>query len=175
MIQNLIILGLLKKNPSSGYDIKKFISQELGIFSKPETQSIYYPLRKMEKEGLIKKKEPKSSKHIKKYLYSITPKGEKIFLSLCKQAFLSQRRPFIELDIALYFLPFLDKKEIMPLLRLRLRFLEKVKEWLIEKKEELKRSPRNLTLLLDHHYKLALAEKAFLKDVIFSVKSGQNV
>lgn len=171
MIQRLIILGLLKKNPASGYDIKKSIDKDLGIFSKLETRSIYYPLNKMEKEGLIKKEGLKTQKHLKKYVYSITPKGERVFIDLCKQALLSQRRPFIELDIALYFLPFLSKKEIIPLLRLRLRFLEKVKEWLQSKSKELKKAPKNLTLLIDHHFKLATAEKDFLKDLLDDIKN----
>jgi DNA-binding PadR family transcriptional regulator len=170
MIQNLIILGFLKKNPSSGYDIKKFIQKELGVFSEFQNQSIYYPLRKMERQGLIKKKEAKGSWRLKKYIYSITAKGDKLFAGLCKKALLSQSRPFIELDIVLYFLPFLDKKEILPLLRLRLRFLEKVRAWLVAKKEELKTEPKNLNLLLDHHYQLAAAEKTFLNDVIKSIK-----
>lgn len=172
MIQKLIILGFLKKNPSSGYDIKKFINRELGVFSEPETQSIYYPLRKMEREGLIEKKEFEGATHRKKYLYSITAKGEKAFLELCKKIMLSRRRPFIETDIAFYFLPFIKKNEIIPLLRLRLRFLEKVKNWLVEKQEDLCQAPKNLTLLLEHHFKLAIAEKEFLEQMIEVIKSG---
>ena len=173
MIQKLVILGLLKKDPSSGYDIKKFITKKLGIFSELENQSIYYSLKKMENEGLIKKKITKGTTHLKKYQYSITPKGERAFLELCKNVMLSQRRPFIETDIALYFLPFLEKREIMPLLRLRLRFLEKVKNWLKEKQEELKTAPKNLTLLVEHHSRLAAAEKEFLEEMVKAVKEGK--
>lgn len=171
MIQQLIILGFLKKSPASGYDIKKFIDKDLGIFSKPETKSIYYPLKKMESDGLIKKQTLKTAKHLKKYIYSITPKGQRVFIDLCKQTLLSQRRPFIESDLVLYFLPFLKKKEIVPLLRLRLVFLEKVKNWLILKSKELKKSPKNLPLLLEHHLKLAIAEKEFLKDLLSDIKN----
>ncbi|MBU1523913.1 MAG: PadR family transcriptional regulator [Candidatus Omnitrophota bacterium] len=173
MIQKLIILGFLKKNPASGYDIKKFTNKELGVFSEIGSQSVYYSLKKIEKEGLIKKKEQKTGKYLKKFIYSITVKGEKVFLDLCKKALSSRRRPFIELDIALYFLPFLDKKEITPSLRLRLRFLESVKRWLISKGEELKKAPKNLTLLLEHHFKLVTAEKNFLQDMITAVKNEE--
>ncbi|RKY44537.1 MAG: PadR family transcriptional regulator, partial [Candidatus Omnitrophota bacterium] len=48
MIQKLVILGLLKNKPSSGYDIKKFIEKDLKIFTDLDTHSIYYPLKKME-------------------------------------------------------------------------------------------------------------------------------
>jgi DNA-binding PadR family transcriptional regulator len=103
MIQKLIILGFLKNNPSSGYDIKKFIEKELGVFSGLEMHSIYYPLKQMEKEGVITKKELNRKKHLKKSIYYITPKGEKEFINLCNQALLSKKRPFIDIDIPLYF------------------------------------------------------------------------
>ncbi len=169
MIQKLVILGFLKNHSASGYDIKKFIKEDLGIFSELKNYSIYYPLSKMEKEGLIAKRQ-NGGKGIRKYLYSITPKGEREFLKLCKDALVSQKRPFIELDIALYFLPFLTSKEVIPLLRLRSRFIDNVKNWLVSKEEELRNSPPNLTLLIKHHHKLADAEKDFIADIIEFVK-----
>jgi hypothetical protein len=81
--------------------------------------------------------------------------------------------PFIELDIALYFLPLLDRESILPLLRLRLWFLEKVKKWLIAKEKEQKTAPKNLTLLLKHHFKLASAEKDFLREMISAIKNKE--
>ena len=173
MIQKLVILGLLKNKPSSGYDIKKFIEKDLKIFTDLDTHSIYYPLKKMEKEGFIKKKMLKGEKQLRKYVYFITPKGEKEFLSLCRKALLSQKRPFIDLDIPLYFLSFLSKEEIKLLLRVRLRFLERVRKWLIKKKNEFKNAPKNLLLLIQHHLKLAGAEKEFLKDMIKAIKEGE--
>ena len=174
MIQKLIILGFLKKHPASGYDLKKFIKEDLGIFSQLNNYSIYYPLGKMEKEGLITKKEKKNDGHVKKYIYSITPKGEREFLRLAREALMSQRRPFIELDIALYFLPFLATNDIMPFLRLRSRFIDNVKRWLTAKEKELKGYPPNFTLLLKHHHKLADAEKEFIDDIIKTIKRSSG-
>ena len=153
-------------------DIKKFINKELEVFSQTGSKSVYYSLKKMEKEGLVKRRVLKQKKHLRKYLYSITSKGERAFSELCRRVLLSQKRPFIELDIAIYFMSFLDRKKIMPLLRLRLRFLEAVKKWLISKKSELKQSPKNLALLVNHHLKLAVAERDFLEDMITLIKSG---
>ncbi len=170
MIQRFIILGILKKNPATGYDIKKFITNELGSFSQLETKSIYYPLQKMEKEGLVEKKEIKSAR-LRKYRYCITAKGEKEFSRLAKEALRSQRRPFIEIDIPLYFLAFLNKKEVLPLLRLRMRFLREVEQWLIEKQNQLEDSPRNIQLLLEHHLALVATEKVFLREMVSTVKN----
>jgi DNA-binding PadR family transcriptional regulator len=164
MIQRLIILGSLKEKPSSGYDIKKYIQDELGVFFGLENKSIYYPLNQMKKEGLVRKKETQG-KNAKKYVYSITTHGEKEFLKLCKQTLLSQARPFIESDIALYFSHFINKKEMSTALRFRLMFLEKVKKWLLNKQQKLKSSSKN-TLLLEHHFKLVSVEKEFIKSMI---------
>lgn len=173
MIQRLIILGILKKSPASGYDIKKIINKELEVFSQIDSQSIYYPLKKMEKEGLVNRRELKQKKHIKKYMYSITPKGGRVFVELCRDVLLSQKRPFLELDIAIYFMSFLDRKKIMPLLRLRMRFLEAVKKWLVMRRKEFRHLPKNLALLLNHHLKLATAEKDFLEEMITLIKNGR--
>ncbi len=172
MIQRLAILGILKIKPSSGYDIKKFIEKELKVFSELETKSIYYPLKKMEEEGLVAKKEIKNAP-LRKSVYYITPKGEREFFKLAQKTLLSQRRPFVEIDLPLYFLPFLDKKNVLALLRLRLRFLNRVREWLSKKEKELKDAPANIQLLIRHHLKLATAEKSFIKDMIRSVKDTQ--
>ena len=170
MIQRLIILGLLKQGSLSGYDIKKNIEKDLGIFSNVESQSVYYPLRQMEREGLIKKRGALKKKHLKKYIYSITPRGEREFFTVCKNILVSHMSPFIELDIVLLFLPFLNKKEIMPLLRLRSRFLESVKQWLTNKEKEVKNSP-HLALLIQHHFILSVVEREFIKDVLRVVKN----
>ncbi|OQX81320.1 MAG: hypothetical protein B6D56_02575 [Candidatus Omnitrophica bacterium 4484_70.1] len=175
MIQRLIILGVLKRGPSTGYDIKKFIQKELRVFSRTEEiKSVYYPLKKMEEEGLIKKRARKTN-HLKKYIYYITPQGEREFFRLCRETLLSQKRPFIEWDIVLYFLPFLDKKEVLPFLRLRLRFLRKVRGWLKKKREELKQAPKNLVLLINHHLKLVGAEKEFLKNLLVIIRNEEVV
>lgn len=174
MMQKLIILGLLKDHYSSGYDIKKFIEKKLGIFSQPETKSIYYPLQKMEREGLIKKQELKGQTHLKKYIYSLTAKGEKEFISLCNEALQSNRRPFIDIDIPLYFLPHLRTRDVLARLRLRRRFLEKVKTWLQEKLTDTKEFPPYQMLLLKHHFNLLGAEEKFLEDFMIFMQKHPN-
>lgn len=173
MIQNLIILGFLKTRPASGYDIKKFIDKDLGIFSQLETSSIYYPLKKMEAEGLIEKEEVKDRK-VRKYIYRITAKGEREFIRLSKKALVSQKRPFIDIDIPLYFLSFLNKKDILPLLRLQLIFLNRVQRWLINKRSDFKKYPKNIHLILKHHLDLAITEREFIKEMIGVIKENKH-
>ena len=169
-IQGLIILGILKQGPHHGYEIKKIIKNELGVFTTLENKSIYYPLGIMAKKDLIKKSTSKDKGKLIKYIYSITPKGEKEFLKLAMEALLSEKRPFIDIDLPLYFLPFLDKKEVMARLRLRKRFLEKVKNWLADKLEKNKEFSSHHKLLLRHHLNLLNAEEGFVEDIINIVK-----
>jgi len=169
--QRLIILGILKQGPRHGYEIKKIIKNELGVFTTLENKSIYYPLSVMEKKSLIKKSTSKEKGKLIKYIYSITPKGEKEFLALAMDALLSEKRPFIDIDLPLYFLPFLDKKEVMARLRLRKRFLEKVKDWLADNLDKNKDFSVHHKLLLRHHLNLLNAEEGFLEDIINIVKS----
>ena len=161
-IQKLIILGILKEGPRHGYEIKKIIKKELGIFASLENKSIYYPLKIMERGALIKKNNTKESGRLERHVYSLTTRGNKEFLKLAMEALLSQKRPFIDIDIPLYFLPYLEKKKVFAHLRLKKRFLEKVKGWLsnnLKGKDEFSPHQR---LLLKHHLNLLNAEDSFV-------------
>jgi len=170
-MQHLIILGILKEGPRHGYEIKKIVKQDLGVFSSLENKSIYYPLKIMEGEGLIKRSVAKKKGRLTRYVYSITPAGTKKFLELALKALLSEKRPFIEIDIPLYFLPHLDKKGVMARLRLRKRFLEKVKQWLLDYIRPGAKLPVHQRLLLKHHLNLLNAEETFVEEIIGIVKS----
>lgn len=169
-MQKLIILGILKEGPKHGYEIKKIIKKELGIFTSLENKSIYYPLKMMERGVLIKKNTTKERGRLERHVYSLTARGNKEFLKLAMEALLSQKRPFIDIDIPLYFLPYLEKKKVFAHLRLKKRFLEKVKGWLsnnLKGKDEFSPHQR---LLLKHHLDLLNAENDFVNEVIKIVK-----
>ncbi|MBP7087722.1 MAG: PadR family transcriptional regulator [Candidatus Omnitrophica bacterium] len=171
-MQRLIILGILKQGPRHGYEIKKVINKELGIFTSLENKSIYYPLEVMEKEGSIEKRAVKESGKLARYVYSITSRGNKEFIKLALKALLSEKRPFIDIDIPLYFLPYLERKEVLARVRLRKRFLEKVNDWLtINLKKKQGFSPHQ-RLLLKHHLNLLKTEENFLEDIIRMVKDN---
>ena len=86
------------------------------------------------------------------------------------QALLSEKRPFIDIDVPLYFLPFLEKREVIARLRLRKRFLEKVRSWLAENLQENSKFKPHQKLLLKHHLNLLRAEDSFVADIIDIVK-----
>jgi DNA-binding PadR family transcriptional regulator len=171
-IQTLILLGILKESPKHGYEIKKTIKEKIGIFTSSENKSIYYPLKIMEKKGLIKKSVAKGQGKLLRYVYSITARGEKEFLDLALQALLSEKRPFIDIDIPLYFLSYLDKREVLARMRLRKRFLERVKSWLADNLETKEGFSPYQKLLLRHHLNLLNAEEGFVEEIIKIVRDS---
>lgn len=159
MIENeLLFLGLLKDGPKHGYEIKRLIEEELFPFVGLKVKSIYYPLKKMEKLGLVKKDVGREGKWPEKFTYSLTSKGEKIFDHLITDSFLSIERPYFDIDLSLYFLQYVDKKIAKRQLRGRVMFLKRIKKELEDLKRSTQSRKKHLQIILDHDLDLVKAE-----------------
>ncbi len=159
MIENeLLFLGLLKDGPKHGYEIKRLIEEDLSRFVGLKVKSIYYPLKKMEKLGVIKKDADRAGKFPEKFVYSLTPKGEKIFEHLINESFLSIERPYFDIDLSLYFLQYVDKKIAKRQLRGRVLFLRRIKRDLEEIKRTTADDKKHIQIILDHDLDLVKAE-----------------
>ena len=154
----LLFLGLLKDGPKHGYEIKRQVEEELFPFVGLKIKSIYYPLKKMEKLGLIKKDVGREGKFPEKYVYSLTPKGDKIFDHLITDSFLSIERPFFNIDLSLYFLTYVEKGIAKRQMRGRLLFLRRIRRNLEVVKKALHPSKKHLHIILDHDLDLVEAE-----------------
>jgi DNA-binding PadR family transcriptional regulator len=78
MLDN-IILGMVLTDNLTGYDIKKFIENGIGVFYKASFGSLYPALKKLSEKGyLIMYEEPQGSRQ--KKFYKLTEDGKKIFL-----------------------------------------------------------------------------------------------
>ncbi|OGX24537.1 MAG: hypothetical protein A2787_06990 [Omnitrophica WOR_2 bacterium RIFCSPHIGHO2_01_FULL_48_9] len=154
----LLFLGLLMEGPKHGYEIKRQIEEELFPFIGLKIKSIYYPLRKMEQLGLINKDIGREGKWPEKYVYSITPKGQKIFDHLITESFLSIERPYFNIDLSLYFLDYVDKGIARRHLRARVIFLKRIKRDLENLKKGMKAPKRHLAIILEHDVDLVEAE-----------------
>ena len=154
----LLFLGLLMDGPKHGYEIKRKIEEELFPFVGLKVKSIYYPLRKMEQLKLIHKDVGREGKWPEKFVYSITPQGRKIFDHLITESFLSIERPYFDIDLSLYFLPYVDKKIAQRKLKGRVIFLKRIKRNL----ERLIKNPQapaqHLAIILKHDLDLVEAE-----------------
>ena len=154
----LLFLGLLKEGPKHGYEIKRKIEEELFPFVGLKIKSIYYPLKKMEQLGLVDKDVGREGRWPEKFVYSITPKGEKIFDHLINESFLSIERPYFNIDLSLYFLPYVDQRIAKRRLRARVIFLNRIKRELEDLKKKIKTTSAHLNIILDHDLALVIAE-----------------
>ena len=80
---DLIVLGMLKKEPLSAYDIQKLVEyRNISKWVKISTPSIYKKVIQLEGKGLITSHTEKEGKMPEKAVYSLTVAGEKEFEKL---------------------------------------------------------------------------------------------
>jgi PadR family transcriptional regulator, regulatory protein AphA len=80
------ILGLLSMKPASGYDLKKTVDGNIGFFWNENFGHIYPILKRLEKDGLIKRSTRESGSYPAKYVYSLTTAGKREFLDWLREA-----------------------------------------------------------------------------------------
>lgn len=77
---NLIVLGILKKEPASAYDIQKLVEyRNISKWVKISTPSIYKKVLQLEEKGYVSSTLVKEGKMAEKAVYSLTDKGEQEF------------------------------------------------------------------------------------------------
>lgn len=77
---DLIVLGILKKEPLSAYDIQKIVEyRNISKWVKISTPSIYKKVIQLEEKGYIKGNTIKEGKMPEKVVYCLTASGEKEF------------------------------------------------------------------------------------------------
>lgn len=80
---DLIVLGILKREPLSAYDIQKLVEyRNISKWVKISTPSIYKKVIQLEEKGFIKSNLVKEGKMPEKAVYSLTDTGEKEFEKL---------------------------------------------------------------------------------------------
>jgi len=80
---DLIVLGMLKKESLSAYDIQKLVEyRNISRWVKISTPSIYKKVIQLEEKGLIKSVTMKEGKMPEKAVYSLTESGEHQFEKL---------------------------------------------------------------------------------------------
>lgn len=80
---DLIVLGMLKKDSLSAYDIQKLVEyRNISRWVKISTPSIYKKVIQLEEKGLVKGTVVKEGKMPEKAIYSLTPAGEQQFEKL---------------------------------------------------------------------------------------------
>lgn len=171
----LVIMGLLMKEPAHGYDLKQTLERELSPFFEVSSAPLYYLLKKLEQEGLVTKWGAVSGKRPKKYVYSLTAKGQEEIKKLLLENITYLHRPSFNLDISLYFLNFLEPQDVVETLKGRLRELRKLK-YLLQRQNkgvESDTTQRREYIILAHNIRVTEAEMEFVKDLINAFSQGE--
>lgn len=80
---DLIVLGMLKKEPMGAYDLQKLVEyRNISKWVKISTPSIYKKVIQLEEKGYIVSHTEKEGKMPEKAVYSLTEKGEQEFEKL---------------------------------------------------------------------------------------------
>jgi len=163
----LLFLGLLKESPKHGYEIKKKIEEILSLFAGVDLKSIYYPLRVLEKKGLVTKKISKAGRRPERFVYCLTPKGEHRFEELLTESFLNFKRPQFSLDLSLYFLKYTKPETAKRRLRGRMLVLKRISRGLRQMvTSSKKKRPSSLVYILEHDLQMVDTEFNFLSNLI---------
>jgi len=165
--QELLLLGLLRQTPKHGYEIKVKVREILSLFAGVELKSIYYPLKILEKKGLLTKQVSKKGRWPKRFVYCLTEKGKARFEELLSKNLLNFKRPQFTLDLSLYFLSYLPVSLARRRLAARLSILKKISLGIVGmlNSKDLKDSLPH-SQILEHNLCLLRAESAFLSSLL---------
>jgi DNA-binding PadR family transcriptional regulator len=167
---DLLLLGLIREGPKHGYDIKKEIQDIISVIAGIKQKSIYYPLKVLEKRGLIVKRARKEGNRPTRFVYALTAKGEASFEKLLTSSFLDFKRPQFSLDLSLYFLPYIKPAIARRRLRARIFILKKLAKSLkLMIRNTDKKPAASLTCILEHNLRMMDAEREFLSDLTKTV------
>ena len=109
---DLIVLGMLKKEPLSAYDIQKLVEyRNISKWVKISTPSIYKKVIQLEKKGLITGKIVREGKMPEKAIYSLTDAGAERFRELMLEISNGPIRFFLDFNAVIVNLDHLSVEE----------------------------------------------------------------
>ena len=179
MSTRLVILGILRRQPLHGYEIKHIIEEEMGDWTTIAFGSIYFALDKLAEEGLIKKVATRQEgNRPSRSIYQITDAGKAEFLRLLREVWQNVERQYYAIDVGLGFMDALPAKEIKGYLRQRVAHLEAGLEYLnAHQQEQLARPevPSVAAVVFDHSRTQAEAELAWTRALLAKVERGELI
>ena len=168
---DLIVLGILKKEALSAYDIQKLVEyRNISKWVKISTPSIYKKVIQLEDKGYIKS-DIKEGKMAEKAVYSLTEKGESEFQRLMLEIAAKPVRIFLDFNAVIVNLTSLslqEQKLCLDSIEDNVKELKSYIEENIDRKEGLSEIPETGMAVLKQQHILAEAIEtwiATLKDL----------
>lgn len=166
---DLIVLGIVKKEPLSAYDIQKLVEyRNISRWVKISTPSIYKKVIQLEKKGYIQGTMVKEGKMPEKAVYSLTSDGEKEFENLMLEISSQPVRIFLDFNAVIVNLDSLSpekQKECLVNIESNIQMMKRYVEDNIGRKEENPEIPETGKAVLRQQLILAEAIEAWIASV----------
>jgi len=167
-MEDLMFLGMLQEGPKHGYEIKKEINSVVSQFTGMSVKSVYYPLRRLEEKEMVTKSVGRAGRRPEKYIYRITKRGKEEFAKLLNKNFLIIQRPYLNIDLSLYFLQYVDPRIVRRRLENRLNGLRKIKDWADNREKTLQKEKAlyHMIAITEHSLEIVKSEIRFTERLI---------
>ena len=166
---DLIVLGILKKESLSAYDIQKIVeSRNIYKWVKISTPSIYKKVIQLEKKGYMKGDVVKEGNMAEKTVYSLTEAGEKQFEKLMLEIASKPVRIFLDFNAVIVNLDSLPKEKQKSCLTEIENNMETLKGYIEENislKEHLPEIPKTGLAVLEQQLILAQALETWIEEL----------
>ncbi|MBU9738838.1 PadR family transcriptional regulator [Diplocloster agilis] len=176
---DLIVLGMLKKEALSAYDIQKLVEyRNISRWVKISTPSIYKKVIQLEEKGYIKSNTVKEGKMPEKAVYSLTDSGEKEFENLMTKIAAQPIRFFLDFNAVIVNLDSLSAEEQKSCLKSIEENVKTLKAYLeenIREKENIPEIPRTGMAVLQQQLILAQAIETWIASLDAASPAGEPV
>lgn len=166
---DLIVLGMLKKEPMSAYDIQKLVEyRNISKWVKISTPSIYKKTVQLEKKGFVKGSIVKEGKMPEKVIYSLTDAGQEEFEKLMLEIAAKPIRIFLDFNAVIVNLDSLsseNRKLCIDSIEENIKELKSYLEQNIHEKENLPEIPATGMAVLRQQFVLTEAIEKWIDSV----------
>ena len=166
---DLIVLGILKKESLSAYDIQKIVEyRNISKWVKISTPSIYKKVIQLEKKGFMKGDIVKEGNMAEKTVYSLTEQGEKQFEKLMLEIASKPVRIFLDFNAVIVNLDSLPKekqKSCLTEIENNMKTLKGYIEEIVSLKEHLPEIPKTGMAVLEQQLILAQALETWIEEL----------
>ena len=166
---DLIVLGILKKESLSAYDIQKLVEyRNISRWVKISTPSIYKKVIQLEEKGYIQSSMVKEGKMAEKAVYTLTEAGEQEFEKLMLEIASGPIHIFLDFNAVIVNLTSLPQEKCLNRIESNVKILKAYLEENIDRKGNAPGIPETGMAVLQQQYILAEAIEAWIN----SLKEG---
>lgn len=166
---DLIVLGILKKDSLSAYDIQKLVEyRNISKWVKISTPSIYKKVIQLEQKGYISSNLVREGKMAEKAVYTLTTSGEKQFEKLMTEISCKPINIFLDFNAVIVNLDSLSEeaqKTCLENIENNIKILKTYLQENINEKKDIPEIPRTGMAVLEQQYILVQAIEVWMDSV----------